>query len=115
MNGLIVFIAISGLIATPAPSRTKNPVAWTPKIEFQLDSADNTQALNWISGWAYAATEFGHAGSKSSAICLNKNQFVSSKDLLEALNKKYKNRRMSSEDASATLWTFMKSRYSCAH
>jgi len=89
---------------------------WTPKISFQLEDGDSTQTLIWVSGWAYAITEAGRSNVKkgrTAEVCLEPGQVVDSRFLIDTLNAKFTGQRISSEQASSTMWTASEARYKC--
>jgi hypothetical protein len=89
---------------------------WTPKIEFQLEESDYTKTLVWISGWSYALTEVGRSnlrGSLKGGVCLPPNGFVESRILVDALNAKFKGKRITSEEASPVLLAAATAAYGC--
>ena len=105
------------LLAASAPAfAAELPQAWTPKVEFSLEDANFKETMHWVSGWSYALTELGKASAKSGQtglICLPKNGYVESRVLLDILNKKYKGKRVTSEQAAATLWSGATTYYRC--
>ena len=103
-----VISALLILLSRPALSQQ---AAWTPKIEFTLETATYTETLAWISGWSYALTELGHSGSRD--ICLQKAEHVHSSFLLDALNAKFKGQRVTSEQVGPVLLAEAKAKYGC--
>lgn len=94
----------------------KSPISWTPKVEFQLEDSDSKGTISWISGWAYAMTEVGRNsahGTPKSSFCLPQHGYIESRVLLNILNSRYKGKRVTSEQASKTLWTGVRSHYRC--
>jgi hypothetical protein len=107
MRSLIYGLATFLLPATALPQAA----VWTPKVEFTLETATYSETLAWISGWAYALTELGHSDSKE--ICLPKKEHVRSSVLLSALNEKFKDQRITAEQAAPILLAAAKARHGC--
>jgi hypothetical protein len=85
---------------------------WTPKVDFKLEDASDSEALTWVSGYSYALTEVGRSGN--GVICLPKGAVVESRVLLDALNAKFKGQRITSEQAAPVMFAEASAKYRCA-
>jgi hypothetical protein len=85
---------------------------WTPRVEFKLEDTSYTEVLTWVSGYSYALTEVGRSGKGS--ICLPKGAVVDSRVLLDALNARFKDQRITSEQAAPVMFAAASAKYRCA-
>jgi len=93
------------------------PGSWIPNVEFSLEDGDRAQTLTWISGWSYALTAVVReqaADSKDRLFCLPGRESVESRIMLDALNKQFSGKRITSEQAAAVLWATVKKHYACS-
>jgi hypothetical protein len=109
-----VLTLVLSIVAIPAVAGA--PSTWTPKLEFQLEESDYTQALIWISGYGYALTEVGRMSSRMKStrgLCVPDDKSVDSRVLVDALNARFKGQRITSEQASAVLLRAAEATYGC--
>lgn len=112
MKALAVFFLAMSVPAIAAPSSG----AWVPEVSFSLEDGKPGETMQWLSGWAYALTELGKANANTGGewpICLPPNGHVESRVLLDILNKEYRGRRITSEQAATTLWAGAVAHYRC--
>jgi hypothetical protein len=113
MTSRFVLICFIALLSSSVHAQ---PEAWTPKVEFSLEDASFSETMHWISGWSYALTEVGKASARSGnkgQICLPAHGYVESRILLGWLNKNFKGKRITSEQAAAVLWAGASVHYRC--
>jgi hypothetical protein len=103
-------IAISILLLGLIPSVVLSSGAWGPDlIEFDLEGGSKKQAMMWLSGFSYSSTELLQLAG-----CLEKVQYIESKELIEVLNSAFSGKRVTSEAASGELGRYISSNYACA-
>jgi hypothetical protein len=111
----IVLMLLGSLAASIALADKSS--TWTPRIDFYLEDSDYTQTLVWVSGWSYALTEVGRSNFREGvkgSVCLPQGRFVESRVLVEALNSRFKGKRITSDQASPVLLAAASTTYPCS-
>ena len=104
------------LISLGFASATAKPESWTPTVEFHLEDADFEQTLAWVSGWSFALTSVGReqrGDHEKKLFCLPHHGNIESRVMLDALNRKFRGQRITSEQAASELWREVKAHYRC--
>ena len=94
----------------------KEAESWTPEIKFKLEDSSFGETLHWVSGWSYslsAQIKAQKSSGISSQICAC-NDLVSSKFILDALNKEFGGKIITAEQASNFIWQAVQRQFNCA-
>ena len=83
---------------------------WTPEVNFSLEDSDYIETLLWVSGNSYAYSSLVKEMSELKVFCA---ESVGSKVLLEILNSKFANTKISSEQASEEIKSGLVRKYPC--
>ena len=86
--------------------------SWTPEVKFDLEGSSYTETLVWVSGFGYAVDALGQNPDARSLCALN-GQHIGSKVILEILNIKFDDQRITSEQATNVLVEELRKRYPC--
>jgi hypothetical protein len=83
---------------------------WTPEVEFSLENSDYIETLLWVSGNSYAYSSIVKEMSQSKIFCV---ESVGSKVILDILNSKFSNTKITSEQASAEIKSGLVRKFPC--
>ena len=104
----ILYLSIILAIATEVHSGG----SWTPEVRFDLEGSSYTETLVWVSGFGYAADALSQI-PESRSLCVLKGRHIGSKVLLEILNNKFEDQRITSEQATKVLVEELQKIYPC--
>ena len=79
-------------------------------MNFNLEDSDYVQTLLWVSGASYAYSSLATEMANAQVFCV---ESVSSKVILDILNSKYENTKITSEEAIKEIKNGLKEKFSC--
>jgi len=97
-------------------SNANSADVWKPEVKFQLETADFSQTMIWVSGFGYALSAVGRMPDEPNhkrRFCTPKNGYIGSKEIMEILNKKFEGQTITSEQATAEIIKEIPSKYPC--
>ena len=89
---------------------TSTSKAWTPVVNFSLEESNYVQTLHWVSGTSYAYSSLAKEMKKAQVFCV---ESVSSEVILDILNSKYANTKITSEEAIKEIKIGLKEKFPC--
>lgn len=90
--------------------------AWIPKASFQLEDSDLEKTMLFVSGVGYGLTEYSNELAKNGKprlFCVPGRGPVTSPMIFEILNKRYSGKKITAEQAVATVMTELQGQYPC--
>lgn len=89
---------------------------WIPSAQFQLENSTLQQTTIFISGLSYGLTYFSHTLDKQKVVkpfCLKEREVVSADLVFDILNKQFKGKKITAEQASDFVMHELQSRFPC--